>query len=117
LGSSPHGPAAPRPYKRALFAPNTVSNSEYWRLIGRKKAKVTIREIEMYLSGRVIRIYEEDILIPLVIRYQYVIMRFIEISCMPPAISLDLYVIHVQMPCFILNRVAEVLLYFVKYPL
>jgi len=67
--------------------------------------------------SRGITVYEEDILIRLVIRYQCVIMSFIEISCMPPAIGLDLYVIHVQMPCFILKRVAEVLLYFVKYPL
>jgi len=29
LGSSPQSPDAPGPYKWALFAPNTVSNSEY----------------------------------------------------------------------------------------
>ena len=37
-------------------------------------------------------------------------MCFIEISCKPTVIGLDLYVKHVQMFCFTLNRVPEVFL-------
>jgi hypothetical protein len=69
------------------------------------------------VSFRTCDVYEEDILIPLVIRYQYIIMHFIEISLKHPAIGLDLHVIHVKMSSFTLNRVAESFLCFFKYPL
>jgi hypothetical protein len=68
------------------------------------------------VSFRTCDIYEEDTLIPIVIRYQRLIMRFIEISYKPPGIGLDLYIKHVQMSCFTLNRFVG-FLYFFKYPL
>lgn len=69
------------------------------------------------MSFRKCDIYEGDILSPLVIRYQFIKLRAIEISYKPQATGLGLYVIHVQMSRFQLNRVAEVILYFFKYSL